>query len=346
MNAHSDSSVVPSVPRTVVNGGTSAAHAVAAVQSGLRAHGARHIGDLISWNTNCVDVPRVDAREVFALVGLEKLIADMDPQTALNRAVKEARLRRQDGFTAMPFKRPNSDAAMAWGIYRVESKDGETGDALVLGARVRLIGSLAVVSPPEAGEPDGECMERGRVIVEHANHLITHVETRDMSGALTATVNALSGVPLRNRGGFYLLPPATCEQWASLRPGLERMGVGPFVIEMFDSPQALQTAATAARSALESDIVELVADLEKAKTDGLRSDALERRLAACESLCARATLFRDVLQDMAATIEERAQALKSAFIASMEKPVVAAGVDVASDDDPDAAMFRLDADAA
>jgi hypothetical protein len=124
------------------------------------------------------------------------------------------------------------------------------------------------------------------------------------------------------------------------------MGVGPFVIEMFDSPQALQTAATAARSALESDIVELVADLEKAKTDGLRSDALERRLAACESLCARATLFRDVLQDMAATIEERAQALKSAFIASMEKPVVAAGVDVASDDDPDAAMFRLDADAA
>jgi hypothetical protein len=167
-----------------------------------------------------------------------------------------------------------------------------------------------------------------------------------MSGALTATVNALSGVPLRNRGGFYLLPPATCEQWASLRPGLERMGVGPFVIEMFDSPQALQTAATAARSALESDIVELVADLEKAKTDGLRSDALERRLAACESLCARATLFRDVLQDMAATIEERAQALKSAFIASMEKPVVAAGVDVASDDDPDAAMFRLDADAA
>lgn len=326
------------VTRTILVGGTSAATKVASAQSQLRAAGARHIGDLISWNNGGVDVPRVEAREVFALVGLEKLIPDMDPQTALNRAVKEARLRRQDGFVAMPFKRPNSDAAMAWGIYRVESKDGETGDQLVLGARVRLIGSLAVVSPPEAAEPDGECMERGRLIVEHANHLITHVETRDMSGALTATVNALSGVPLRNRGGFYLLPPATCEQWASLRPGLEKMGIGPFVIEMFDSPQAMQTAATAARSALESDIVELVADLEKAKADGLRSDALERRLAACESLCARATLFRDVLQDMAGKIEERAQALKTEFIASINKPVGVAG-----EVDPDAALFDLSA---
>lgn len=339
MNIHSDSPVSSS--RTVVNSGTSAAAKVASIQSGLRAAGAKHIGDLISWNNGGVDVPRADAREVFALVGLERLVPDMDPQTALNRAVKEARLRRQDGFVAMPFKRPNSDAAMAWGIYRVESKDGETGDQLVLGARVRLIGSLAVVSPPEAGEPDGECMKRGQAVVEHANHLITHIETRDMSGALTATVNALSGVPLRNRGGFYLLPPATCEQWASLRPGLEKMGVGPFVIEMFDSPQALQTAATAARSALESDIIELVADLEKAKCDGLRSDALERRLAACESLCARATLFRDVLQDMAGKIEERAQSLKAAFIASMDKPVSDAP-GVVADDDPDAELFRLD----
>jgi hypothetical protein len=276
---------------------------------------------------------------VFEQIGLGRLVPEMDPQTALNRAVKEARLRRQDGFVAMSFKRPNSDAAMAWGIYRVESKDGEAGDSLVLGARVRLIGSLAVVSPPEAGEPDGECMERGRLIVEHANHLITHIETRDMSGALTATVHHLSGVPLRNRGGFYLLPPATCEQWAALRPGLEKMGVGPFVIEMFDSPQAMKTAATAARSALESDIVELVADLEKAKNDGLRSDALERRLAACESLCARATLFRDVLQDMAATIEQRAQALKDEFIKAMEPKTSVA-------EDPDAELFTLNADAA
>lgn len=325
------------VTRTVIVGGTSAAAKVASAQSQLRASGARHIGDLISWNTDNIDVPREDARAIFDQIGLGRLIPEMDPQTALNRAVKEARLRRQDGFVAMPFKRPNSDAAMAWGIYRVETKDGESGDSLVLGARVRLIGSLAVVSPPEAAEPDGECMERGRLIVEHANHLITHIETRDMSGALTSTVHHLSGVPLRNRGGFYLLPPATCEQWAALRPGLEKMGVGPFVIEMFDSPQAMKTAATAARSALESDIIELVADLEKAKNDGLRSDALERRLAACESLCARATLFRDVLQDMAGKIETRAQELKAAFIASMESSAPGE-----ASEDPDAALFTLD----
>jgi hypothetical protein len=308
MNTLSDS---PS--RTTVAGGSRAAHEVARVQTALRDAGAKHIGDLVSWNTDGIDVPRVEARETFGLIGLARLIPDMDPSTALNRAVKEARLRRADGFVAQPFKRPNQDTPLAWGIYEVRANDGEGGDALVLGARVRLENGVAVVRGPESTEPSAECMQRAQDIVEHANHLMTHVETRDVSGALTATVAALSGVPLRSRGGFYLLPSATCEQWAALRPGLEKLGVGPFVIEMFDSPQALATASTATRSALESDINELVADLDKAKGDGLRSDALERRLAACDALCARATLFRDVLQDMADVIQSRANALKAEF---------------------------------
>ncbi len=320
-----------STSRTIIIGGTAAAHQVASVQSALRDAGAKHIGDLVSWNTDGIDVPRVEAREVFGLIGLSRLVPDMDPSTALNRAVKEARLRRSDGFVAQPFKRPNQDTPLAWGIYEVRANDGEGGDSLVLGARVRLENGVAVVRGPEVTEPSAECMARAQIIVDHANHLITHVETRDVSGALTATVHALSGIPLRSRGGFYLLPSATCEQWAALRPGLERLGVGPFVIEMFDSPQAMATAATATRSALENDISALVADLEKAKSDGLRSDALERRLAACDALCARAMLFRDVLQDMAGTIESRANALKAEFVKTME-------ADSVNDD----ALFTLD----
>jgi hypothetical protein len=321
--------------RTNIAAGTSAAKTVAHVQTQLRERGAQHIGDLISWNTGGIDVLRSLAREVFDIIGMGRLVPDMDPETALNRAVKEARLKRADGFVAQQFKRPNQDTPLAWGIYEVTANDGEDGDGLVIGARVRLESGIAVARAPINGSANPECMAKAQVIAEHANHLISHAETRDISVALTSAVFLLSGVPMRNRGGFYLLPPGTCEQWHALITDLTKLGVEPLVIEMFDAPHAVAAAASAARGALEEQIAELVSDLDKAKGDGLRSDALERRLASCDALCSRAMLFQDVLHDLAERIRDRAAGLRTEF-AKLVK----------STDDADAALFHISASAA
>lgn len=321
--------------RTNLAAGTSAARQIAEVQNRLRNKGARHIGDVIGWNTEDIDVERVLAKGVFEKVGMGKLIPDMDPETALNRAVKEARFTKGEGLVALPFKKPNKDTPKAWGIYEFQVQEGEKGDKPILGARIRLENGVAMVREPEENDPILVCMERAIKIAEHANHLITHAETRDVSNALSATVAALSGVPLRKRGGLYLLPPGTCETWDVLVPGLTELGVDPLVLPMYDEPKVMQQAGKAARGALESDLKELVADLEKAQTSGMRGDSLERRVAACESLIARAGLFQDVLQDMAGAIGEKAKELKASFAK------VAAGTK-----DPDADLFTLNTAAA
>ena len=47
--------------------------------------GAHHIGNLIAWNADRIDVTRDAARAVFESVGLASLIAEMDRDSALTR---------------------------------------------------------------------------------------------------------------------------------------------------------------------------------------------------------------------------------------------------------------------
>ena len=55
-------------------------------QRRVAAAGGRHIGDLISWNSERIDVPRSLARHIFIAENLAHLIPDTDPATALSRA--------------------------------------------------------------------------------------------------------------------------------------------------------------------------------------------------------------------------------------------------------------------
>src|SRR5580698_7700745 len=81
--------IAPSSPKESLMKGAPAL--IEQSQRRLAAAGGHHIGDLISWNADRIDVPRQSAREVFASVGLGDLIADMDPATALSRAMAEVK---------------------------------------------------------------------------------------------------------------------------------------------------------------------------------------------------------------------------------------------------------------
>jgi hypothetical protein len=147
----------------------------------------------------------------------------------------------------------------------------------------------------------------------HANHLVTHCETKDISFAMVGAAKALSGVPLRDRGGFYLLPPSTCGAWLRLKPGLELLGVKPIRIEMHDAPDNVAAAKVAAQGALEADIAELMTDLEKASSEGMRQNALTRRVEICKELTAKAELYRGVLVGVTDRITARVQELQHRF---------------------------------
>ncbi len=135
---------------------------------------------------------------------------------------------------------------------------------------------------------------------------------------MVGTAKALSGVPLRDRGGFYLLPPATCETWAKLTPGLEKLGVRPIRIEMHDAPENIAVAKAAAQGALEADISDLLADLEKAGSEGMRQHALTRRVQMCSELRAKAELYRGVLAGVADKIANKVRELEERFQAQLD----------------------------
>lgn len=282
-------------------------------QKRVAAAGGQHIGDLISWNTDRIHVSRVDARKVFDRIGLGLLVPDVDPATMLSRAAGE--VRRPEGIVVRPFAQPKNDTPAAVGVYEVKPRAGEAGDAYIYGARCRvnLMTGLIVALPPEGVPVVDAALVHAEAMAAQANRLLTHCETRDVSAALVGTVKALSGVPLRDKGGFYLLPPPSCATWVCIEAALETIGVHPIRIEMHDAPSNVSVARTAAASALEADLQELMTDLDKAAADGMRKGALERRVALCKELKAKAELYRGVLSGLTDKINAKVDTLEQKF---------------------------------
>jgi hypothetical protein len=282
-------------------------------QKRVAAAGGQHIGDLISWNNDRINVSRVDARRLFDLIGLGNLIPDVDPATMLSRASGE--VRRPEGIVVRPFAQPKNDTPAAAGVYEVKPRAGEAGDEYTYGARCRvnLTMGLVVALPPEGVPVVDAALAHAETVAARANHLLSHCETKDLSAALVGTVKALQGVPLREKGGFYLLPPPSCATWTRIEAGLEQLGVRPIRIEMHDAPSNVSVARTAAASALEADLQELMADLDKAAAEGMRKGALERRVAFCKELKAKAELYRGVLSGITDKITAKVDTLEQRF---------------------------------
>lgn len=283
--------------------------------------GAQHIGDLVSWNGARIDVPRAEARKVFGIAGAEALIPDITPTQALTRAVGEGE--KPADLVVRPFE-SSSGPPIAHGIYRQTPKPDEAGDEFVIGARVRIaLTQTTIAHFPPAGDvpPIPEAMAYAQNIAARANHMLANCGFRDISAAMIALTRKLYGAPLRDNGGFYLLPPGSCPTWAALTPGLRSIGFKPITIRMHDSPENIAAASEAAAGSLEADIAELVADLEKATTKGMRAGAIERRVALCDELTAKAELFLGVLGGAGNTITERLKALHTAFTKRLETEV-------------------------
>jgi hypothetical protein len=288
---------------------------ISRAQQHVAANGGMHIGDLISWNAEKIDVPRVVARGMFTGAGFgSHLVREIASASALTRAVGE--VPRPKGMVVQPFARPKGDTAAAFGVYVIEGRDDESGDPHTLGARVRVdrtTGQLVALPPEGAAAGIKTAMDLAEVIAARAEHLRSHCETSDISAAMVDAVKALSGVPLRRWGGFYLLPPTNCRAWRALAPGLEALGVEVITMELYDAPGARATATAAAKGALEADLAELIGDLDKAARDGMRQDAINRRVATCDELVAKAELYRGVLAGLTDQIAARVLKLQEEF---------------------------------
>lgn len=339
---------------------TEAQTKIGRAQGAIAAAGGVHIGDLCSWNISGVDASRERVEEIFRGAGLGDLVAAIRIDSAITRAAAEGK--RPNGLFTRPFERPNSDTPASVGIYRVHSRDGEGGDNHVCVARVRAevsatIGgqqdARAVALTPEGhvGPEDEEAMGYARDIAARANHLLTHVASKDVSAAMIKALGAIGACPLRERGGFYLIPPANCHKWRTLSGALESVGVERILIEMHDAPSNVAAARRAAAASLEADLAELQKELrasvEYARTSDRKRDvALKRRIAQGRELASKADLFEHLLQEKASEIRQLARQHAQCFEQVLDddldfvlpgcEPENVEGVELASDEPSEA----------
>lgn len=229
-------------------------------------------------------------------------------------------------------KRHNDDTTECFGVYRVRSKQGESGDRFVAGARVRVdpMTGRAVVLPPE-GQTAGldACMKRGERMADLANAWTEHVFNRDISNAL-CEVGARLGwfTRRRNKGGVWYMLADKCDDFVAVLDELEALTAAnnaddktrffPSVTEQFAAPKAVKTWARESQYSLEDKLRDLKKDLVKAEGGSMRESTIADRIQECESLVSRADLYRSLLKNASDDIAKRVSKVREQFAKSLE----------------------------
>lgn len=255
--------------------------------------GARHLGDVVTYDAERIRIPRADLRAVFAAEGFEDhVVSEVSPQTALSRAAGKPVPR---DIIIETFVRPNKDTPHAIGIYLKTPGQDESGDTFVCGARVRVAADTVLALSPENGQSEPKCFEIAERIAKDARELITYAETTDVtSAAVSVLTNALSGVAMRKRGGVYFLRPSSGVTWQRLADKLLPFGFVDLSYPIADDQRTTKATGHMVKASLESDLAVLRKELGDLN-DKTRESTIERRVADCDALVAKSELYADIL---------------------------------------------------
>lgn len=277
--------------------------------------GASWLGDLVSYDAERIQIPRADLRAIFDVFGFAEHVIDaMDPKTALSRAARKP-LPAQ--IIIEVFAKPNKDTPHALGVYLKRPRDGESGDEIVCGARVRVERDTVRAMPPEHGPAIGECLEIAQRIAGDANHLIHFAETTDVSAAVISVITGpMMGIAMRKRGGFYFIRPSESATWLALCDKLAQYNFFGLSCPMAGDDRSRHMAQHNVRGAFESDLAELRKQLSEVD-EKTRDSTIDRRLHECTALVSKAELYEEILGGWLDTLRTDAAKLKTRFQARL-----------------------------
>lgn len=309
------------------------------------------IGVEVSWSFGCGDadavkLPRSKVEDLLSECGFgaDRLLAK-DSGDALKHAAKICRPGKH--HIVRELERPRKDTPRAIGVYRVAAVEGESGDDVSCGARVRCE-PRAVCLPPEGGAADENCMRIGERVAQAANELMDTAYNADLSAMLLSIGESLNWVSRRrNKGGVYFLlarRPAEkglAEKFVALLKGLERLSrdqeCEPFraeVIEVYPKPLAMGTITEAARSSFEAAIDRMTRELDRMTTDGkMRETTIGKRADECDSLIQRAEQYRYFLEGAVDKLSGRLGKIRDRFRSELSEAAEGAKAAINAIDD-------------
>lgn len=256
-------------------------------------------------------------------------LSECNPDTAIRKA-KHMVKGRTKRLTITELRRPNTDTPRAFGVYKVHGVEGEVGDDIRMGARVRVQADTVVCLPPEGVDPvdaDKDCMRVGEEFARIARSLIENVVNRDISDCLTAIGwSELGWVSRRrNSGGVYFAARCdTTTRFVTMLHAVKALTEAasehrshhfiPEVMEVYAKPLATNMWAAATRDQYHNQMEQLMCRLQEMHDKGvMRDKTIEAHADECDRLIEQAEAHRVFLESHADVIAAELATIRDAF---------------------------------
>lgn len=298
------------------------------------------IGVELSWSfgngdAESVTMPRTTLVELLAKHGFDPtLVEDVSEGMALRKALHTVKGRSKT-IVIQELRRPRHDTPRAFGIYKVTGKEGESGDDVVMGARVRCEAQSVVCLPPEGVGAFGsvECERVGNELARIANSLINNVINSGISGILVDIGwHHLGWISRRrNSGGVYFAATSDeTERFVALLQDIalrsEELAVDklcassyhfiPEVMEVYPKPLTMGMWKHSAQAQYEQQTEQLLKDLHKMQGkdgDKMRETTVQARADECDRLIKLAETHRLFLAGAVTDITQALQEVRDGF---------------------------------
>jgi hypothetical protein len=309
------------------------------------------IGVEVSWSfgggtADAVKVPRGRVNEALCQRGFDSL-PDKDESDALKHAARISRPGR--AHIVRELARPNKDTPIAIGVYRVDEVEGEGGDEVGCGARVRFENGSAVCLAPEGKLADPGCMDIGQRIAVTANELAHTAYNKDLSDHLLSVGYRLNWISRRqNKGGVYFLlarqntvESARAERFVALLRDLSNISRATRnserfnceAIEVYPKPLANETITGAAKSSFQAEVDRLAKELDRMLTAGnMRESTAGKRADECDEIIQRAEQYREWLKESTDVLAGRLTTIRDRFRSAFDKAAEGAQQELAAID--------------
>lgn len=278
-------------------------------QENAAAAGALVIGFVVNYDAEAIKIPRADLKHIFEEQGFHGFVHEtLDIETAIGRA-KGRPLPK--GMRVDMFQKHNDDTSVAFGVYKKQHGQGESGDAFLCGARIRVEQGIAVAHAPEGMMAEPQCLEVATRIAKDANELVTFAETVDVTTAAKDVVmTELHGLAMKSRGGLYFVRPMAGEQWQKLAEKLSPFGFVDLGFPMTEGVAAQRAAHHAVKTGLEQKLAEL-RDKVAHFDDKTRASNVQSRIADADALVSEVTLYAEILGDWTAKLTASVATVKA-----------------------------------
>ncbi len=307
------------------------------------------IGVEVSWSfgdgdAEAVTMPRPTLAVLLTKHGFDPgLVPEVSEDLALRKARHTVKGRSKE-IVIQELRRPNKDTPRAFGIYKVIAKQGESGDDVKMGCRVRCAAQHVVCLPPEGeDQSDPVCEKVGQELARISNSIIDNVINGGISDALVSIGWSLGWISRRrNSGGVYFASssPST-ERFVALLQDIAKESEAlaankrnarnfyfiPQAMEVYAKPLTMGMWKDSAKDQYEQQTSQLLKDLQQMQGTGgdkMRDKTVQARADECDRLMRLAESHRLFLEGAVDQISHELTQLKNGFQKRIDENAVEA----------------------